>query len=285
MKIVPGIYASAISADISRTASSEIVNVSRSRFPDGEMYLRIDSDLKGEDLLVVSNTRKDDEIIDLMLLLDACRGRNPGSITLLIPFFGYARQHMRYREGEPISSSAIGRAIFPQVDRAFIVEVHDNRAIEPFASKVKNLMVEDSIVKHLSGSKPDYVVSPDDGGEERAKAISGLLGTKYLIMEKKRIDSRTVEIEVPDADLRNRSVVLIDDMISTGGTIVKACSILRKKGVSEIHVVTIHGLFLNESFRHISEYADSISATNTIWSPYSKIDISAEIYNQMGGMK
>ncbi|MCL4332982.1 MAG: ribose-phosphate diphosphokinase [Candidatus Thermoplasmatota archaeon] len=282
MIIVPGLSARRFSESVSRASSAEIANISRSRFPDGEMYLRIESPLRGEDILVISTSRTEAEIIDLMLLLEASRGMKPASVTLLLPYFGYARQHMRYREGEPISSSVIGNAIFSQVDRGFVVEVHDQGALEPFAEKVINLKVETSIAEFFRGSKPDYVVSPDDGGEDRVDSLARKLGSKTLIMEKERIDSRNVEIEIPEVNLNDKSVLLLDDMISTGGTIMKACSILKKKGASDIRVAAVHGLFINDSYRQISTMTDGLAVTNTLESPYSKIDISGEIYPHIG---
>lgn len=282
MKIVPGIYSVAVSSALCKATSADIVQVTRSRFPDGEMYVRIDDSLEGEEILLVSSTRRDEEIIDLLLLLDACRGRKCGNITLLIPYFGYARQHMRYRDGEAVSSYAIGQAAFSLADRAFVVEVHDLEAIGVFNGKVRNLKVETSIAKSIVNT-PDFVVSPDDGGRERAGVLARALGCSSFSMEKKRIDSRTVEMEVPEQNISGKSVVIIDDIISTGGTVAKACSVLKEKGASKIDVVAIHGLFVNNSYGKIMEFADSITVTNTIDTPYSKIDISAEIYDQIIG--
>ncbi len=251
--------------------------VSRKRFPDGELYVRIESELKGETVILVGGTIGDRDFIETLLLLEAAQGRHPEKIIAVLPYFGYARQHMRYLPGEPISSSVVERAILEYASSIFCVEVHDEGAIAPFKNMVHNIRVSGPFAEYISKLKVDYVISPDDGGRDRADAIASIIGCRSLSLEKKRIDDTHVSIDHPGVELRGKRAVLVDDIISSGGTIITASQILLSEGMSRVSVAAVHGLFINQSAERILKSVSDLAVSNTIMTPYSKIDVSETI--------
>jgi ribose-phosphate pyrophosphokinase len=277
MYIVPSSTAYNISRKLANIFSCNVSPVVRKRFPDNEMYLKIIDDVNGEDVLLVGNTRSDSDIIEYLLLLDAVKEENPRSITAIIPFFGYARQHMRYNNGEPISSKVFTQAINMYADSIISIELHDEQTLEYSRIPFANLKIVDPVYNYFKNKNIDFVMSPDDGGYGRAKLMGSKLGVPAYYIDKKRIDSTTVKMVVPEEDYNNKNILLLDDIISTGGTIMKASSLLRKNGAKNIYACAIHGVFANNSNEKIEKYVNELTVTDTIETKYSNITVANEI--------
>ncbi len=277
MYIVPSSTAYNISRRLANILSCNVSNVIRKRFPDNEMYLKIIEDLKGQDVIVIGNTRSDSDIIEYLLLLDAVKEEEPQSITAVIPFFGYARQHMRYNNGEPVSSKVFTEAINIYADKIISVELHDEQTLTYSKVPFINLKIIDPVYKYFLNKNIDYVISPDDGGYERAKTIASKLDLPAYYINKKRIDSKTVKMELPEVDYSNKNILLTDDIISTGGTIVRATKLLKENNANKIYACAIHGVFALNSNEKIEKYVDELIVTDTIETKYSNITISNEL--------
>ncbi|KAA8922306.1 ribose-phosphate diphosphokinase [Thermoplasma sp.] len=283
MKIIGLRSSSDLAAKVAKQLHSELVMPEERRFPDGELYVRCDSDLSGEDVFIIGNTHTDAEIIEMILTLSAVRDYAVKSVNIIAPYYGYARQHQRYRRGEPISSQILTE-IFASYSRSIAtVDIHDEQTLSYSKVKFTDLHADRSIVDFYRHVDIDYVVSPDDGGLDRVKHVAEALGKKYFYIEKKRIDDRTVEMKAPDIDLKGKNVLILDDIISTGGTIAKSSAILRQKGASRIYVSAIHGLFVNSSESKILENADEIHVTDTVAGKYSDISVYQVVCDYITG--
>ncbi|AAT43491.1 ribose-phosphate diphosphokinase [Picrophilus oshimae] len=279
--IVPSSSSMKLTSSLASKLNAEIANVTRKRFPDGEMYVRIETDLKDRDVIVLGNTSHDSDLIEYLLLLNAAYEEKPATLNAVIPYFGYARQHMRYNPGEPVSSKVFTKAIENFADSIMAVEIHDEETLKFSAKPFTNVKVYDSIADYHKNHDIDYVISPDDGGYERAKSIAKYLKVDAYYIEKKRIDSRTVEMKMPDIDSRNRNILIVDDMISTGGTVIKASRILKDSGAKKIYVSAVHGVFSLNSAANIMENVDDLSVSDTIETGYSRITVSNDIKNAL----
>ena len=284
MKII-GLRSSAVLAEkFADQLHSELVTPDERRFPDGELYLRYDTDMSGEDVFIIGNTHTDGEIMEMILTLSAVRDYAVKSVNIIAPYYGYARQHQRYRRGEPISSQILTE-IFAMYSRSIAtVDIHDEQTLGYSKVKFTNLHADRSIIDFYRNVDIDYIVSPDDGGLERVKHVAESLGKKYFYIEKKRIDDRTVEMKAPDIDIRGKKILILDDIISTGGTIAKSSSILRQKGASRIYVSAIHGLFVNSSESKILENADEIHVTDTVSGKFSDISVYQVVSDYINGL-
>jgi len=284
MKIISSSSSRELSLKMAEELKCELLDIERKRFPDGEMYIRIMGDFKGEDVVAVGNTRDDTEIIEFLLMINAAKENGAARVIAVVPYFGYARQHMVYRSGEPVSSKVMISSIENFCDSIIVVEIHDLATAKFSRRGLINVKIVKPLVEYYRDKKIDYVVSPDDGGLERAKELADLLKTKSFNIDKKRIDSRTVTMTVPDIDVRGKNIVLLDDMISTGGTIIKATDLLKKRGADKVYVSAIHGIFANGSYNEISSIAQDIVITDTIFGKWSKITVAGEVAEAVRGV-
>ena len=239
MLIVPSSSSLKLAKSVAKISGSTLSDVERKRFPDGEMYVRILSETLNMDVAVLGNTRTDSDILEMLLLLNAAREGGAKRVIAVIPYFGYARQHMRYKDGEPISSKVITQALDNSSDEIICVEIHDGQTLSFSSKPFRNLSAERSMTDHFMNHVPDYVLSPDDGGYDRAKKLAESIGTRAAYIFKKRIDPKTVEMKLPDIDFTGKTILLVDDIISTGGTIIKAIKLLRQAGTINMIIQAI----------------------------------------------
>ncbi len=281
MYIVPSSTAYNVSRRLANILSCNISGVIRKRFPDNEMYLRVNENLNDEDVIIIGNTRSDQDIIEYLLLLDAVKEESPRSLIAVIPFFGYARQHMRYNNGEPISSKVFTQAINNYADKIISVELHNEQTLKYSKIPFINIKIINPIYNYFRDKKIDYVISPDDGGYERARILGSKLGIPAYYIDKKRIDSKTVKMELPDEDYNGKNILLLDDIISTGGTIIKATKLLRENNANKIYACAIHGVFALNSNERIEKYVDELTVTDTIETKYSNITVADDIASSL----
>ncbi|MCL6014168.1 MAG: ribose-phosphate diphosphokinase [Candidatus Thermoplasmatota archaeon] len=253
------------------------VGVERKVFPDGERYFRILEDLSGKEVAVVGNTNNDSEILELLFLLDAVREDNPSKLIAVIPYFGYARQHMIYKKGEAISAKVLISSISEYADEIVTVDIHDTSSYRYSKRKCRDFHASGSIADYFREKNIDLVMAPDDGAFFRAKEVADILGCKSGFMNKKRIDATTVEYNMDHIDASGMKVLLVDDIISTGGTILRSMEIIKNSGASAVFVSATHGLFINNVDRKIASECVELAVSDTIKSGYSKINVSRKL--------
>ncbi len=283
MLVVSSSSSETLASKLSELLHSKLSEVERKRFPDGEMYVRVLADMKGEKVAVIGSTKNDADLIELLLLLNACREAGAGKIIAVVPYFGYARQHRTYNDGEPVSSKVMTKCIEQFSDEIICVEIHDEETLT-FASKpFRNISVIDTMSKHFLGQKIDYVLAPDDGAFDRAQKMAEIIGTRAYYIDKKRIDSKTVDMHLPNLEYTGKSVLLVDDIISTGGTIIRAVNLLKDRGVSKISVSAVHGVFARESDKTITSLVDDLVVSDTIEGPNSTVSVAENISRSLRG--
>lgn len=272
-----------LSSKLSASLGSVLSPCITRRFPDGELYVRIDANLRHEDVVVVGNTRSDSDFLETLFLVNAARENGADTVRAVIPYYGYARQHMIYKPGESISSKAVLRTLENWCDEILSVELHDPEtagfALKPF----RNITVNETIANYFRNRSINFVLSPDDGGLDRAKKVGDLLKCQSLFIDKRRIDSNTVDMKLPEVDFQGKNVLLIDDIISTGGTIMKAIALLRTRKVSKIFVTAVHGVFASGSQSRIAAICDGLCVTDTIESNFSAISVADDIARVLKG--
>ena len=259
------------------------VEVERKVFPDGEKYFRLLGDVSGKEVSVVGNTNNDSEILEFLFLLDAAKEDNPSKLTAVVPYFGYARQHTLYKKGEAISAKVLIKALSDYADNIVTVDIHDASSFKYSNKPCSDFSASGSIADYFRGRKIDLVMAPDDGAFLRAKEIAGTLGCKSGFMNKKRIDSTTVEYNMDHIDAADSNVLLVDDIISTGGTILRSMEIIRNSGAASVFVAATHGLFVNGVDSKISGLCNELVVTDTIKSAYSKINVSQKLSGFIAG--
>ena len=275
MYIIGGTASKNVAEEISKELRVPLANAISKRFPDDELYVRILDDISGEDVIIVQTTYPDPNIIELFLLQNAAQEAGAKKIIVIIPYLGYARQDTKFKEGEPISAKTIARLVSLQADRVITVDPHKEHILDFFAVPAFSCSAVSELAKYLKKKNIDLVLAPDKGALERAKKASSIINCDFDYMEKTRIDGSTVEIKPKHLDVNNKNVAIIDDIISTGGTMAKSIYELKKHGAKNISVACTHGLFAGEAVKKLrSAGCTEIIATDTIKSDFSRVNIA-----------
>lgn len=274
MKIVPGFSSPMLSLRISKKLNSEIASVTYKRFPDGELYVRVEAE--EDEFVVVQSLNSNDDLVALLLLFDALKG----SITAVIPYMGYARQDKVFLKGEAVSIRAVAKLIESYADRVITVNIHSREA-ESYFSKLKNLDAMPLIGEYYK-DRDVVMISPDKGSLERVKVAAKFANCDYDYLEKVRIDAETVEIQPKELDVSGRDVVIVDDIISTGGTVIEASKKLKELGARTVEVACVHAVLAEFApVKLICSGLREIIATDTVENVFSKLSVADIIANEL----
>lgn len=278
MFVVGGSASQRLSGELAKALKAKLAKVETKRFPDNECYVRIDDDLDGRDVFIVQTTWPDHNIIELFLLQDAVREFDVSSVTTVVPYFGYARQDKQFRPGEPISARALARLIQLQTDEFMTVDVHAPSVIDWFDDvSAKNVCSYPDVGRFLQSINVEVVLSPDEGRWENAKRVADVAGCEADFLVKERLDGETVKVEPKNLAVKGRKVAIVDDIISTGGTIVKAAEQLKKQGAAKVIAVCTHGVFAGQAIPRLEAVCDEIYSTDTIENPKTAISVAPQI--------
>jgi ribose-phosphate pyrophosphokinase len=281
MHVIGGTASTSLAERISRELGNAPFAIPfTKRFPDGEMYVRVGGRLEGEDVVVVQSTRTDQDLVELLLLEDAVREAGARRVFVVVPYFGYARQDRRFFPGEPVSARTFCRHVELDADGVVTVDLHSSQTLSHFTKPAFEASGIPAIARLLRERPIDLLVSPDRGGIDRARRMAQLLEKPWFALEKKRIDSEHVELSLPaqlDAPIEGKHVVVVDDVISTGGTIVEAAKLLKKHQVGAISAACTHGLFLRDAFERIKAVTDEVFSTDTLGNPAEKASVAPDI--------
>ncbi|MDH5806352.1 MAG: ribose-phosphate diphosphokinase [Candidatus Methanomethylicaceae archaeon] len=257
-------------------------------FPDGESYIRIPENIVGEDIVLIHSTypNQDKRIIELLLTIDALRDLGAKSIKVIVPYLAYARQDSRFRDGEAISINTILKLIEKiGADEFLTIDIHKEHSLNILKIKAKNIMAIDAIADFLKKIDLDtpFILSPDKGGLERAKLLGEKLGLEYGYFEKIRDRiSGAITMKGKEVDFNNRDVIIIDDVISTGGTIASACKIAKERRAKKVIAICTHALLINNAVERMKlSGIDDIIATDTVEGEYSKISVAQLIAREL----
>lgn len=278
MYVIGGTTSEKIADDLSKELKATLGKTLIKRFPDDEIYIRIMDDISNQHVVIVQTTYPDPNLVELFLLQDAVKEAKAKKITVVIPYFGYARQDKKFKDGEPISARAIAKLISLNADEVITVDPHKEYILDFFTVTAKSCTAVPEIAKYLKKKNIDMVLAPDKGALERAKKASKIIGCDFDYMEKTRIDGTTVEIKPKNLDVKNKTIAIIDDIISTGGTMAKSINELKNHGAKKIFVSCTHGLFAGEAIKKLQNAGvDEIISTDTIKSQYNKVKIASTV--------
>jgi len=224
------------------------------RFPDGELEIKIKQSVRGSDVYLIQPTSPsvDEHFFELFLMADACRRAGASRLTAVIPYFGYARQDRRAHGREPVSTRLVADLIAASaIQRVVVVDFHSPAVESAFAIPVEHVSAIPILAEAVRSSvqKDAIVVSPDLGAVKLAERYAKLLNLSVAIIHKTRLSGSDVTVQRIVGDLRDREILVIDDMITTGATIEKAIHALLEAGCSRsgIKVLATHGLFVSNA--------------------------------------
>jgi ribose-phosphate pyrophosphokinase len=279
VKIVPLSNSEGLASKVSEKLGIPLERITRRRFADGELYVKLEEPI--EDAIIIGNTYPDSSIIELILTEDAINNAGGKRKILVVPYYGYARQDAMFQQYEAISARALASIYKSLFEKIFVVNIHSPEGLAFLGEKGKEIRSEVEIGKQIKLDGNDIVISPDDGFSQEAGIIAQVAGISSSALNKKRVSDTKVIIEFPeDLDVNGKRVALVDDLISTGGTILEASKLLKSKGATRVNVYCIHGLFISGTSKY-SGYVDKIVTTDTVEGPFSSITVSGLIAQEL----
>jgi len=275
------------SEDLARKLSKKIkANLVKSQirvFADGESKITLKGNLSKKRSIVVQSIYPpvDTNLIRALSLISKAK-ETSSEVIAVIPYMGYARQDKEFLPGEIVTMKVLGKLFKGAgASKIIVVDIHSIIGLKHFKIKSKNVTAIPDLVKYFKklSLKNPLIVSPDQGGKERAKEFAKEFALEYIALEKKR-DRKTgkVQIKTKNVEVVNRDLILVDDMISTGGSIIKATQFLKKQKCKRVFVACTHALLMNDAGKRIKKAGvTKIVSTNTIPGKTSIVDISNTI--------
>ncbi|HXX72244.1 MAG TPA: ribose-phosphate diphosphokinase [Candidatus Acidoferrales bacterium] len=261
------------------------------RFPDGEKYLRVLSDVKDQNVVVVQSIHHtpDELLFEYLLLVDTVKDLGAKRVTAFIPYFAYARQDERFKPGEALSFKTVSKLIESVgTDEIYTIDMHQHRVLkssEVFGIPSHNLSAMPSLADHvqkLGKLEKPLVIGPDAEAEQWAKLAAERLHTDYDVFQKTRLGDAKVDVRPRKSNANGRDVLIVDDIISTGGTIVEAVKILKGQGASRVQVACTHPILAPGALEKIREAGvEDVIGTDTVPSPISVVSVAPLIAEQV----
>lgn len=279
-KIFSGTNSRALTAKIAEQAKLNVGDLAIERFSDGELWVKYNENLRGNDIYIVQSTNAPgDNIIELTLLIDAAKRASAEKINVVIPYFGYSRQDRKDEPRVPISAKVM-MDIFTQAgaDRIITMDLHSTQ-IQGFASipldnLYGSLVLMETLEEYFNDIKKDkkcVVLSPDIGSNKLSQAYAKKLGIGFALIDKRRNAHNQSEVAHLVGNLDDRHVLIIDDMIDTAGTISNAAKVAKEKGALSVTVAATHGVLSGKSIEKLSgENIDKVFLSDTVAIPENK---------------
>lgn len=257
----------------------ELGQIETRRFPDGENYVRLLSDVAGRPVdLICTLARPDDGAMRLLFAADAARSQGATEVTLVAPYLAYMRQDRSFLPGEAVTSRTFGRLLSSTFDRLVTVDPHLHRyaSLDSLYTIPTTTLHAAPLVASWIASEIDapLVIGPDEESEQWVSAIATRIGAPHVLLRKIRHGDRSVDIELPDlAQWRGHQPVLIDDIASSGHTLVEAARQLPLQGFRRPVCVVVHGVFADDSYQRLQGVADRIVSSDSVPHPSNALSV------------
>ena len=281
MIVIPGPASQDLGRKVADMLKSKIVSVIFKTFPDGESYLRLEGNIKDEEVVIVQTTGppQDMHIMHLFLMVDAAKNLGAERVVAVVPYLAYARQDKRFLPGEAISIETFIKLIEALgTDRFLTVNIHEEDVLKKFSIPAENLSAMTLLAEYFKnrGLVGAFSLAPDRGALDLAEEADKVLGGGCGWLRKER-DRLTGEIRVEEKrfDVGGRDVIIFDDIISTGGTVAAAVKMLKEQGARRVYAACAHPLLVGEAQRKIMQSGpEEIVGTDCVSSPVSMVSVA-----------
>ena len=269
MKLIAGNSNLALALEIARLSGQPLCDIELIRFADAEISCMIKENIRGEDVFIIQSTSNpaNDHLMELLILMEACKRASAKSITVVIPYFGYARQDRKPVSRTPITAKLVARMLeVAGADRIVTMDLHAGQIQGFFDIPVDDLSSRPLFVEDLKTNGVDVIVSPDAGGVARARKVAKRLGLEIAIIDKRREKANEIASMNVIGDVRDKRCVIVDDIIDTGGTLIKAAEALKAEGANKVSAYITHGVLSNDGGLKIglSDALENLVITDTI---------------------
>ena len=270
LKIFSGNANRSLAAEIAQSISIPLSSAKVEHFPDGETFVRIDENVRGDDVFIIQPTcpPANDHLMEMLVMIDAARRASANRITAVLPFFGYARQDRKDQPRVPITSKLVANLLVAAgANRILTMDLHAQQIQGFFDIPVDHLYASPVFFQHLRQFKSLenlIVVSPDVGGMKMAAAYAEVLDCPLGFVAKRRISATIVEATNMVGEVNGKEVLLIDDMTETAGTLMAASKLLKENGARTVRAAVSHGVLNEMAYKRLAEgYLDELITTNS----------------------
>jgi len=269
-KLISGTANPEFAKKVADFLGKDLAEVTVNRFSDGEINVNITETVRGQDIFVIQPTcaPANDNLMELLIIVDALKRSSAGTINAVIPYFGYARQDRKAAPRVPISAKLVADMLEKAgVDRVITIDLHAAQIQGFFNIPVDHLIGATLFVKYIQDKKlPNPIIaSPDVGGVARARQYAEKLGYDLVIVDKKREKANESEVMNIIGEVEGRDVIILDDMVDTAGTLTKAADVLKARGATSVMACATHGVLSGPAFDRIQNSSlDELVVTDTI---------------------
>jgi ribose-phosphate pyrophosphokinase len=270
LKVFSGNANRALAEEICSVLEIPVGNANLTTFSDGELYVQIMENVRGRDVFVIQPTCEpvNDNLMELLIMIDAFKRSSAARITAVMPYYGYARQDRKDKPRVPISSKLVADLLTAAgSDRILTMDLHAGQIQGFFDIPVDHLFAAPVLIEYIQSMKiPNLMlVSPDAGGVERARAFAKRLNADLAVVDKRRVRPNEAEVMNVIGQVRGRNVMICDDMIDTAGTLIQTVEALRNQKAKLIFVCATHGVLSGPAIERLSKVPiDQIILTNTV---------------------
>ena len=283
LSVICGKASEDLGRKLARKVKANLVKSEVRVFPDGESKITLKGNVSKRKSIVVQSIYPpvDTNLIQALSLISKAK-ENSSEVVVVIPYMGYARQDREFLPGEIVSMKVLAKLFKGAgASKLIVIDIHSLIGLKYFTIKSKNVSAVPDLARYFKkmSLKNPLIVSPDQGGKERAKEFAKEMGIEFIALQKKR-DRKTgkVQIKTKQADVIGRDLILVDDMISTGGSIVNATKFLKKEKCKRVFVACTHALLMNDAEKKIKKSGvTKIVSANTIPGKTSIVDVSNTI--------
>lgn len=278
--IAPGPASRELGEEVAKRLGLEVLDLDLTVFPDGESKIRVKNGIQRASVVVIQSTHPPVDRNLMQLLFIAHKLSELGAeVYAFVPYLAYARQDKEFLKGEVVSIAVVARLMRAAgIKRLDTVDIHSVNALAYFAFPAHSISAIPLLADYLKsnvGLKDPVIVSPDAGGAARAEAFANLMRVEHMVLKKTR-DRVTGEVSVEEAEisLEGRDAVIVDDIISTGGSIEKAATLLYKKGARKVYAACTHPLLVGDALERLVKAGVEVLGTNTVPSKVSRVSIA-----------
>ncbi|NQY24092.1 MAG: ribose-phosphate pyrophosphokinase [Campylobacteraceae bacterium] len=269
-KLFSGTANKAFADEIGRYLNVEVGDASVKQFSDGEISVQITESVRGHDVFIIQPTcaPTNDNLMELLIMIDAFKRSSAKSISAVVPYYGYARQDRKAAPRVPITAKLVADLLEKAgIDRIITIDLHAAQIQGFFNIPADNLFGSILFVDYIKAKnfKNPIIASPDIGGVTRARSYASKLGYDLVIVDKRREKANVAEVMNIIGDVEGKDVILVDDMVDTAGTLVKAAAALKKRGATSVMACCTHGVLSGKAYENLnSKDLDELVISNTI---------------------
>jgi ribose-phosphate pyrophosphokinase len=269
MKILMGSSNVPLAKTVCEFVGAEPTHVTLKRFPDKEVFVKIDENIRGKDVFIIQPTcpPANDNLMELLIMIDAARRASAHRITAVVPFYGYARQDRKDQPRVPITAKLVANLLVTAgANRILTMDLHAPQIQGFFDIPVDHLYASTVFFDYLKKFKDEdlIVISPDVGGMKMANAYADMLGTDFGFVAKKRKDATQVEAVSVVGEIEGKSVLIVDDLTESAGTLQAAAKLLKEHGAVKVRAAVSHAVLNDKGYERMQEgFLDELITTNS----------------------